>query len=1173
MQYQLAKDALSGNAVFETNQTTSHSAYTNKIINKATVDLLADKFEEIYPSAEFRYNERRDSYDIGGGLGGAGISYHKDTNIALWNMFSAPHGGTVIQMAALKLFDVTTGLTKEQFDAAVKLAAEWVKDLPDEPTKKVGGDNTNQNSASAKSRNRKKAASSFEGSIMQERWETQMTVEPHPYLEKKGIAESPCLADNIRVGVNLLGNKALYVRAVDNEFVTKNLLYISPDGSFKQWLPNIPNKGLFTPILGTKKTLYLCEGYATACSIALSTNDTVYCCHAASNIKNVLENIPETTKNEYDNIVVAVDNDWTLTKRGKKRPFNAGVQQAIQIAAEHKDVRVTWPEFENSSDGTDFNDLHQEAGTEEVCRQLLIDRRADNSHYERATENISPKRESKLQFPDDATYLYTDTYVSDLNVPVETPCTIFLLSDTGTGKTEFIRNYFATYNSALAINPRVALAQQQATRFGCACYSDDDLANNKTIPDKMTIVINSTVRNICNRTYDLLALDEIGQLFDHITHGSYGKDKDGDRQRTYRKMRTLYRNSKIAIVAEAQMSQNSIDQILAWQPDRKIIVVDSGFRKWAGREVVLAKSKAAVMAGLIDHLENGGKAIIPLHGFHTAKETHEMLQRMFPDKKGVFFNRASAAENREYLLPENYKTLDWFIYNPVIGTGLSLDEFHFTKMFCVMSGVLTADGNHQLISRYRHAVPILAYIQAGSTGDKRYTVEAEYKRHAGLRLASLMMDSAFIEAHQTLRACQDTVEERRSELLFVERTFQDGDLDFNAMYILNTVVNKQHLAVTKAEFKQLYIRLGCIVIDNIELAEFDKKILQQHREESRDGLIKDIIEAEAITPERYKELSASTKSANNYREYYEMRRFETARDWIDVDEETTDLTLRNEAAKVRKLLFAEKNEDDKEQFLDNLEQRKTLAECGRYHMLANIINTELFAAIGLDKHNLPEGNVLEFDRLSCLKNERLMEALTKYRHAINNLDGFPDIKDKHIFTSNETGLARPDVWLSRWLSKFGFMSRTGTRRRIKRDELEEVFKSAKFLTTCSEELASFEHKNEFLSPYVITMCDKFRGLLKRLLTKRAEKRTLEQQRVRSYELLSDCLPESRKLLYDNILFPKKQRENRYLLLAQRDLQPVADAEIGIIEEAEPIDEPEPYLEPEHDPLISEFTGV
>ena len=1140
MQFQLLKDALSGKANLYT-PIHSRKDEITKIINKATVDLLADKFEEIYPSAEFRYNERRDSYDIGGGLGGAGISYHKDTNVALWNMFSQPYGGTVIELAALKLFNITKGLTGDQKDEAVKVASEWVKDLPDEPTKHT---NTNTNSRSVKET--KKEIKKFSGSLMEKMWETQMTFEPHPYLEKKGIAEAPNLEDNVKVDYTLMGTKNLYVRAVDNEFVTKNLLFISHDGSFKQWLPNIPNKGLFTPILGTKKTLYLCEGYATACSIALSTKDTVYCCHAASNIKNVLENIPETTKNEYDNIVVAVDNDWTLTKRGKKRPFNAGVQQAIQIAAEHKDVRVTWPEFEDGSVGTDFNDLHQEAGTEEVCRQLEIDRRADNSHYERATENIAPKRDSPLKFPAGTTFLHTDTYVSDINVPVETPCTIFLLSDTGTGKTEFIKNYFDTYSSALAINPRVALAQQQARRFGCACYSDNDLTDNKTIPDKMTIVINSTVRNICNRTYNVLALDEIGQLFDHITHGSYGQDKDGDRQKTYRKMRTLYRNSKIAIVAEAQMSQNSIDQILDWQADRKIIVLDSSFQKWAGREVILGKNKEAVVEGLLSHLNNDEPAIIPVHGFHTARELHEMLCRIFPDKKGVFFNRASSAENREYLLSENYKTLDWFIYNPVLGTGLSLDEFHFTKMFCFMSGVLTAQGNHQLISRYRHAVPILAYIQSGSTGDRRYNVTSEFKRHVGLRLSSLMMDTSFIAAHQTLRACQKTVDERREELLFVERTFQDGDLEFNAMYILNTVVNKQHLAVTKIEFKQLYNKLGCIVIDDIELAEFDKNVLRQHREESRDGLIQDIIEADELTATQYKELASAR--ATNYRDYYAMKRYETKRDWLEIDEETVDLTLSNEASKVRKLAFAEKNDLDKEKLLTALEERKTLAECGRYHMLSNIINTELFDAIGLDKYNLEDGNVLEFDRLSCLKNELLMTTLDKYKNFINKLDGFPELKDKHIYSSNETGLATPDVWLARWLVKFGFASKTGTRRRIKRSELDELFKNDKFLTVCSKEFAHSEQRNEFLSPYAVTMCDKFRCLLNRLLDKRSEKPTLDQQKLRAIELLDGCLPKNTLQKYANLLAPNDHRRLRYIELIAREPTPVEDTLLVNIEE-------------------------
>lgn len=168
----------------------------------------------------------------------------------------------------------------------------------------------------------------------------------HAYLQRKGI---PALGD-----VRQDYNGMLLIPVMDVSGNVHSLQYIAPDG-IKRFLAGGKIQGGYFCIPGkTEKPLVLCEGYATGVSIHLASDCTVYVAFSANNlpiVANIVRSkFPDTP------IMVCGDNDGAGRDKG---------QEAAQAAQ----ARLALPSF-STCNGTDFNDLHQSEGLQEVCRQL-----------------------------------------------------------------------------------------------------------------------------------------------------------------------------------------------------------------------------------------------------------------------------------------------------------------------------------------------------------------------------------------------------------------------------------------------------------------------------------------------------------------------------------------------------------------------------------------------------------------------------------------------------------------------------------------------------------------------------------------------------------------------------------------------------------------------------------
>ena len=193
----------------------------------------------------------------------------------------------------------------------------------------------------------------------------------HPYLQLKGV-EAFGLHDN------RVGTLHVPVRNVEGEL--RGLQTIDKEG-MKRFVPGMEKSGNFHLITGKEPApdkdlnqgeILLSEGYATGASLHMATGKPVAVAFDAGNLEPVANALREKFPNAA--ITICADNDHQHTRRTPEgvELWNKGVDLA-QKAAQAVGGKVVTPIFnegERARGLTDFNDLHQSRGLEEVKMQV-----------------------------------------------------------------------------------------------------------------------------------------------------------------------------------------------------------------------------------------------------------------------------------------------------------------------------------------------------------------------------------------------------------------------------------------------------------------------------------------------------------------------------------------------------------------------------------------------------------------------------------------------------------------------------------------------------------------------------------------------------------------------------------------------------------------------------------
>ena len=175
-----------------------------------------------------------------------------------------------------------------------------------------------------------------------------VTTKLHPYLHRKQIQPHD---------IRIAADNRLIVPVYINDQIA-SLQYIKGDGQ-KQFMPGGKVGGGYYLIPGDGNTAVVCEGFATAASLAEATGNSVYCAFNAGNLGKVVAAV----KPKHNTIIIAGDDDkWTEGNPGRK---------AAEAAAREHNCPIIFPIFTIESAAipkpTDFNDMACIEGPEAIA--------------------------------------------------------------------------------------------------------------------------------------------------------------------------------------------------------------------------------------------------------------------------------------------------------------------------------------------------------------------------------------------------------------------------------------------------------------------------------------------------------------------------------------------------------------------------------------------------------------------------------------------------------------------------------------------------------------------------------------------------------------------------------------------------------------------------------------
>ena len=185
-------------------------------------------------------------------------------------------------------------------------------------------------------------------------------LESFEYAKRKGITSLH--------GTSIYEDKFgvfLAIPLIDNSDKIWTMQKIYSDGS-KIFYPGGKKSGNYFLIHGSIDVVYLCEGFATGCSIHEATGATVAVAFDAGNLLAVGQNIK--ARFASSKIICCADNDQFSKE-------NIGVKKANDLRTA-TGIQFIIPEFNDGLKDqrpTDFNDLHLLSGLDSVKKMLIVD--------------------------------------------------------------------------------------------------------------------------------------------------------------------------------------------------------------------------------------------------------------------------------------------------------------------------------------------------------------------------------------------------------------------------------------------------------------------------------------------------------------------------------------------------------------------------------------------------------------------------------------------------------------------------------------------------------------------------------------------------------------------------------------------------------------------------------
>lgn len=723
---------------------------------------------------------------------------------------------------------------------------------------------------------------------------TSHNISESAYLESKGFKGMSLDLPRLRLNLieqHLSGALVLIAQISDIEGKVRGYQQFFNSG--KYYTPGMAKKGGFIMLgewgmMKGKREIYICEGLATGLSIylALGENNLVLCALDAGNLFNVVEAVRRKfgTRSKCP-IVIAADNDqWKAEEVNKfsgNKIGNTGIIKANFVAHEFN-CKLCIPDFSKWELGerqpTDFNDLMEGAGLEEVLLQLGAKSKANASmiitkknleHSESVTEKIFNDLDLDL-------YLSMDRFLQDfyptgegdpevktIYQMIKEKKGLIIRSPIGTGKTETINRIIQECKpgKVLYISYLIGLAQDAAKRLGFEVYTDYQGVQDKdtaklTELQHLSICLNSLPKLLkgenLRTTFNIIVIDEIEQVIRRLTSNI------ADKLEVILALKELIKNCDNVIVMDAHVSQLTTNTLHRWI-GKDINVILNKYKIGADRKILLYENAGVLIRESIKFLKEGKKVFLVSNNKKELRGYYDLILEMCPGKKGLFNSGDNSGdiEVKDFFADVNLssKKYDFICCTPSVTSGVSVDE-----EFDFVGGIFTHLTNTpmdalQALGRVRKAKHLHVWLSDVKNDlpttnreiGSRWLEAAQYDR----QLLSDYLESEYTEK------MTGVIEDYKMICLESSRQINLSQLDFYLTFV----------KLAKMD--------GYEILTNWE-SDIDKKEGNNIKEESKElekkEYNKEVMAAELVTKEQAEEIRK--KSRKEFKETFQLKKRE-----------------------------------------------------------------------------------------------------------------------------------------------------------------------------------------------------------------------------------------------------------------------------------------------------------
>lgn len=313
-----------------------------------------------------------------------------------------------------------------------------------------------------------------------------------------------------------------------------------------------------------------------------------------------------------------------------------------------------------------------------------------------------------------------------------TPITL-VKSPKGTGKTQWLESIVKkcekNYLSVLLIGHRQSLIQSVARRLGLTSYiyelpstpGDPDSGQiRKTQPTRYYAICAdslSTLLNTYDNKYDVVLIDEVEQVFSHLTSNTV-KDR---RIETFLFFKHYVNNAKQLIVMDADLNALTVNALWDFIDDKtkEVKVIINEYTQ-PNRVLDLYSDKAHLLYELTNSLDNNQRCFVCSNSKKQINKLAKYIEERFGSSKKVMAITSDNSQNssiQEFIRNIKKAVLEYDVVmvSPSVGTGVDITFPYMEQNIDAVYGFFEARVNthfdiDQQISRVRHPKSIRVWI-------------------------------------------------------------------------------------------------------------------------------------------------------------------------------------------------------------------------------------------------------------------------------------------------------------------------------------------------------------------------------------------------------------------------------------------------------------------------------